>query len=154
MSTERPTPPHPELLRSPSGSFGWLEDRLLHGGWLARLGPEATCVLVLLALAADRHGASFYGRARMAARLGLTRGQVDRALERLLALGLVAHRPWRHGLADGVWQLMPVPEDEHPEPPESRTTRAGEPLSVGAILAQLGITPPREPRDPADSRRR
>jgi len=39
------------------GSFGWLEDRFLSEGWLARLGPEGSSVLLLLALAADRKNA-------------------------------------------------------------------------------------------------
>ncbi len=127
----RPTPPRPELVRRPSGSFGWLDTRLLLEEWLARLGPEATSVLVLLALAADRRGASFYGRERMAVALGLSRQEVDRALGRLLELSLVAQRPWRDGLPDGVWQLLPLPA--------SRLQRGGGALSVGEILAHMGI---------------
>jgi hypothetical protein len=154
VSHDRPAPPRPDLLRTPSGSFGWLEDRLLHEGWLARLGAEGTSVLTLLALAADRHGASFYGRDKMAARLGLTRADIDHGLERLLALGLVAHRPWRAGLADGVWQLLPVPDEDTPPATPSPPTRARGPMSVGTILAQLGITPPEPCADPARSPRR
>ena len=45
----------------------------------------------------------------MAERLGLSGGQIDDGLRRLLALELVAFRPWRDGAADGVWQLLPVP---------------------------------------------
>lgn len=108
----RPTPPRPDLARRPSGAFGWLDARLLHEEWCARLGPAGTCVLVLLALAADDHGASFYGRERMSRALGLPRDEVDRGLARLLELGLVAHRPWRPGFADGVWQLLPLPPCE------------------------------------------
>jgi hypothetical protein len=106
---KRVTPPRPDLIRRPDGRFGWLEDRLLRDGWLQRLGPEALAVLVLLALAADRNGCSFFGRQRMADALGLRRHNVDAALARLLQLRLVAHRPWRTGDADGVWQLLPLP---------------------------------------------
>jgi len=127
----RPRPPRPELVRRPSGLFGWLDARLLWEDWLARLGPDATAALVLLALAADRRGASFYGRERMAVALGLTRSRVDRALARLLELDLVAHRPWREGLPDGVWQLLPLPA--------SGAGRGGGPVSVAQVLAQLGI---------------
>ena len=88
-----PNPPRPDLVRKPSGSFGWLEDRLLREGWLARLGAEGTAVLVLLALAADRHGASFYGRERMAAALSMDRQDVHRALSRLVELSLVRASP-------------------------------------------------------------
>jgi hypothetical protein len=68
----RPRPPRPDLVRQPAGAFGWLDAHLLHEGWLARLGVDATAVLLLLALAADRHGASYFGRRRMADALGLS----------------------------------------------------------------------------------
>ena len=126
-----PRPPRPDLIRRPAGAFGWLDAQLLHDGWLGRLGADAIATLVLLALAADRSGASFYGRERMAVALGLSRQEVDRALDRLLGLSLVAHRPWRDGLPDGVWQLLPLPA--------SRSQRGGGALSVGEILSQLGI---------------
>lgn len=128
----RPRPPRPELIRRPTGAFGWLDAGLLHDGWLGRLGPEATATLVHLALAADRHGASFYGRERMTVTLGLSRQELDRALDRLLEISLVAHRPWREGLPDGVWQLLPLPA--------SRSGRGGCAMSVGEILTQLGIS--------------
>jgi len=127
----RPQPPRPELVRRPTGAFGWLDARLLHEDWLGRLGPEAVAVLTLFALAADRHGASFYGRERIGQALALSRSRVDQALTRLLQLELVALRPWRAGLPDGVWQLLPLPA--------SRVARGGGPVSIAAILAQLGL---------------
>jgi hypothetical protein len=131
-SREPPAPPRPELARTPREPFGWLEARLLHDGSLARLGPDATAVLTLLALAADRRGASFYSRARMAERLGLARPALDAALTRLLANGLVAHRPWRDAHLDGVWQLLP------PRLPNT-SPRRGQPLPLHALLTCLGI---------------
>ena len=135
-----PPPPRPELVRDPVGSFGWLEDRLLHDGHLASLGAEGVAVMTLLALAADRKGASFYGRARMAERLGLSSGQIDEGLRRLLALELVAFRPWRDGAADGVWQLLPVPTSITPRLRRSNAT-AAEATSVGEEIARLGLSP-------------
>lgn len=131
MSRPRPSPPRPDILRRPSGPFGWLEARLLQDGWLARLGPDATAVLVLLALAADGHGASFYGRDRMAALIGIDRRAVDAALDRLLRLGLVAHRPWREGHPDGVWQILPL------APAPGRPVSA--PVSIQDVLSRLGL---------------
>lgn len=127
----RPLPPRPDLVRRPLGGFGWLEQRLLFDGWLRDLGPKATSVLVLLVLAADRHGASFFGRVRMATLLGITCDDVDLALARLTELGLVDHRPWHAGVADGVWQLLPVPIRNH--------ARASAPVSVADILARMGL---------------
>ena len=129
-----PIPPHPDIVRRPDGRFGWLEDRLLHDGWLRDVGPDAVAVLVLLALAADRHGASFFSRDRMAKDLGIDRARVDDALGRLLGEQLVALRPWRHGGHDGVWQLLPVPV-------LAQSSRTGNSLSAAQILRQLGFQP-------------
>ena len=127
-------PPRPDQIRKPEGRFGWLDDRLLQEGWLSRVGPEGAAVLVLLALAADRQGASFYGRERMTSVLGMSRCDLDSALARLQELGLVALRPWRAGLADGVWQLLPLPRSE-------RDRRSGgEPMSIRAVLESLGLS--------------
>ena len=136
MKRSPPTPPHPGCLRTPQGHFGWLEDRLLHERWLAELGPDAVAVLVLLALAADRHGASFFSRARMTHALGLDTARLDRALARLLELRFVAHRPWRPGLRDGVWQLLPLPRPLHAV--TQHTDKRG-PLSIAQILGMLGF---------------
>ena len=110
-------PPHPEIERRPAGGFGWLDARLLREGWLTELGPDAAAVLVLLAIAADRHGASYYSRARMAVALGCARDQIDAALEGLLAARLVALRPWRR---DGYYVACPMAECS-----SSRCTRIG-----------------------------
>lgn len=116
-----PLPPRPELVRRAPRGFGWLDDRLLQEGWLSRLGAEPTAVLVLLALAADRRGVSFYRRDMMAMALSMSRVDLDRSLRRLLDLGLVDHRPWLPGHLDGVWQLLPVPPPPwKPRDPTSR----------------------------------
>lgn len=132
-SRPRPTPPRPDLVRRPTGPFGWLDARLLSERWLERIGSDGTAVLVLLALAADGHGSSFYGRSRMGLSLGLSREALDRALARLLELGLVAHRPWRAGNADGVWQLLPLAA----RTPEEK--RGGDAVSIASVLARLGL---------------
>lgn len=127
-----PAPPRPDLLRRPRGAFGWLDAELLHGGWLAELGPNASAVLVLLALAADQHGASFYSRDRMASVLGLDRREIDEALTRLVESGLVAHRPWAAGRLDGVWQLLPLPARQD-------CRRADRAMSVAEVLRTMGF---------------
>ena len=134
-SRPRPAPPRPGLVRRPTGPFGWLDARLLSEGSLERVGPEGAAVLVLLALAADGQGSSYYGRGRMALALGLSRGALDVALARLLELGLVAHRPWRAGSADGVWQLLPL------APRAAEERRGGEAIAIDAVLARLGLKP-------------
>jgi len=136
-----PTPPRPDLVRRPMAPFGWLEAHLLHDHWLARLQPDATAVLLLLALAGDRRGASFYSRATMASRLGIDLHRIDRALDRLLEFGLVALRPWRHGQRDGVWQILPVARLSQ--------ARTGACMSVADLIRSLGIVPMSSSTDPA-----
>ncbi len=114
MKRDPPIPPQPGLERRPCRSFGWLDDRLLMEGWLERLGPHGTSVLVLLALAADRHGASYWSREKMSRALSTPRADVDWALQRLLELKLADHRPWTPHHQDGVWQLLPVPRPSWP----------------------------------------
>ena len=138
MDRERPVPPFPEIVRRPGGrGFGWLDARILHDGWLARLGADAIAVITFLSLAADARGASFYGRERMAATLGIERSSLDRALHRLLEIGLIAHRPWRAGHRDGVWQVLPLPA-------ASRRTQPAGPTSLRDLVAELGFTPPQQ----------
>lgn len=130
---QSPTPPRPEFVRAPKGPFGWLDAHLLHEHWLARLGTDATAVLLLLALAADRRGASFFSRARMATALDLDGPRVDAALERLLRWKLVALRPWRSGRRDGVWQLLPVESQRAP--------RSNRTMNAAQVLERLGLGP-------------
>jgi len=103
----------------------------MHEGWLGKLGATGTAVLTLLALAADEQGMSYYGRDRMARALGMTQGQIDEGLERLLAQELVVHRPWQPGRRDGVWQLLPIPK------PASPARRDEGPTEIGALIARL-----------------
>jgi hypothetical protein len=130
-----PVPPRPDLERRPSGAFGWLDAELLRDGWLAELGPHATAVLVLLALAADRRGASFFGRDRMAQALAMSRYEIDGALQRLRDAGLVDHRPWRSGSGDGVWQILPISVRR----PAQRSAQV---LSAADVLRSLGFQAP------------
>ena len=128
---KKPDPPYPELARKPPRSFGWIDDRLRREDWLSRMGPHATSVYVLLVMAADRTGSSYYGRELMARSTGLTRHEIDSALERLLSLALVAHKPWRPGHVDGVWQLLPISK------PHDRD-RSG-PMNLGEAIAKLTV---------------
>jgi DNA-binding transcriptional ArsR family regulator len=129
-----PQPPRPDVERKPIGAFGWLQAELLHDGWLAEVGPNATAVIVLLALAADQRGASFFSRSRMATALGMSMQEVDSALQRLRDAGLVDLRPWRPGGRDGVWQLLPPPPRRQPQ-------RDQQALSAADVLRNLGFRP-------------
>ncbi|MFO1053959.1 MAG: hypothetical protein U1F36_17215 [Planctomycetota bacterium] len=87
---------------------------------------------MLLALAADRRSASFFSRERTAIAIGISRHELDVALQCLLDSGLVDHRPWRIGARDGVWQLLQPPPRRKPE-------RALRKLSAADVLRNLGF---------------
>ena len=128
-----PTPPRPDLIRKPQAPFGWIEAHLLHDRWLAQLKPDAIAVLLLLALAADRRGASFFSRGRMADALGIDVGRVDCALDRLLEMDFVALQPWRSEARDGVWQLLPIEQQ--------RVTQRSGSMHIAELLRSLGFDP-------------
>lgn len=132
------------MIRKPTGPFGWLDASLLHEEHLSRIGPDATAVLAFLAIAADRHGASFYRRDRMALSLGLTRSRLDDALQILLHFGFVVHRPWSRENQDGVWQLLPIKRQKPP-------SRGGDPTQIRDIFKQLAGKEPPDCQDPRES---
>ncbi len=94
--------------------------------------PALSSVLVLLSLAANTQGASWYVRERMAALLGMSREKVDRALDKLLMKKLVAFHPWKRDPLNGVWQLLPLPSSP------GRKTYV---LPIQEILRSLGLQP-------------
>jgi len=136
---KKPPPPRPDAIREAQAGFGWLDARLLRDRWLPDLGVDAVAVLAFLALAADRCGVSFYARDRMAVDLGIDVPRLDKALDLLREVGLLAHRPWRRDRRDGVWQLLDVPRSQvHDRKPGQAT--------VGDVLLDLGFKPPGENR--------
>jgi hypothetical protein len=102
--------PRPDRVRTLEGTaFGWLDARLWTERWLEGMTAEDVAIYVFLALVADRHGVSWWRRDRMARSLGLYVDDVDRALARLIALDLVAYRPFGPHAADGFHQLLGIP---------------------------------------------
>lgn len=102
--------PWPDRVRTLRGTpFGWLDARLLRGGWLRVLPLEALAAYVFLCLAADREGVSYYRRARIGEELGLDDQQVYRALASLRELELVAYAPFHAGAPDGYHQVLALP---------------------------------------------
>jgi hypothetical protein len=101
--------PRPDRLRRISGSFGWVDHRLLRDGHLARLGPVEAALYLFLVLAADRQGISYYRLESIGQRLGrLSWHDVRQARERLVARGLIAFAPHSEHDPNGVYQVLPL----------------------------------------------
>lgn len=102
-------PPRPDKVRTISGSFGWVDHRLLRDGHLARLRPIEAALYMFLVLAADRQGISYYRLESIGSRLGrLSWHDIREARERLVALGLIAFAPHSAHEANGVYQVLPL----------------------------------------------
>lgn len=102
--------PDPERLRDiRRAHFGWIDARIQRDGWLERLPVEAWAVYAFLCLAADPQGVSFYRRDRISLVLGIDDVLLQRALGRLVELGLVGYRPFDDKASDGFHQVLAVP---------------------------------------------
>lgn len=78
-------PPRPV----PSG-FGWIDHRFLRDGHICRVSREAIALYLLLVLAADSNGISFYGDRLIRHLLGFSQPDFENARGELVSAGLVA----------------------------------------------------------------
>jgi len=100
--------PQPDNVRKIEGSFAWIDHRLLRNGYLAALTHEEQALYLFLALAADRHGVSFYRKEKICDLLGLDFGPFEVARDRLLDLKLIAFEPYSAAAPNGHYQVLPV----------------------------------------------
>ena len=91
------------LRRIPNG-FGWVDHRLLRNGRLRLCTPDALALYLLLVLAADGEGLSFYGDRLLCGLLGLSMERLADARENLLRADLVAFEA-------PLYQLLEMPEE-------------------------------------------
>lgn len=105
--------PQPDHVRRIRGSFAWLDHRLLREGRLERLTLEDLGVYVFLVLAADRDGVSYYNHEKICRALGLEWEEFREARDRLVERDLIAFEPFRLESANGIYQVLPLPEKPH-----------------------------------------
>lgn len=130
----------PDRVRTVERPFGWVPCRMLTNGTIASMSPDERQLYLLLALAADRQGVSFYGDKRITRIWGCTSQELELARHALMARELVAY--------DGAtYQLLPLPYDGHATPIVSRDR------SANTDLARLPIssTDPRTDRASPES---
>ena len=65
-------------------------------------------VYLFLALAADRHGVSFYRKEKICDFVGLDWTEFEVARRRLVELSLIAFQPYRASNPNGYYQVLPV----------------------------------------------
>lgn len=94
--------PAPCRLRRVPNGFGWADHRLLRDGHLRLCTPDAMALYLLLVLASDAEGVSFYGDRLACGVLGLSMERLRLARENLVSANLVAFDP-------PIYQVLEIP---------------------------------------------
>lgn len=97
----------PRRVRRPSRGFGWIDHRVLSGGYLHRLDCSQVATYFTLCLVADRHGISFYRPESLARIIHRPAADVTTALDELATRGLIV----RDGRSVQVLDLDDIAKD-------------------------------------------
>ena len=100
--------PQPQRVRRIEKSFAWIDHRLLRNGFLEVMSHQDQALYLFLALAADRHGVSFYRKEKICNISGLDWGQFEVARDRLIDLKLIAFESYSAMSPNGHYQVLPV----------------------------------------------
>ena len=116
-------------------SFAFLPHRFLREGFFASLAPDQLRLYLLLVLAADRHGLSFYHYDSICSLLEIPLEGYLRARNALIAQDLIAF--------DGTrFQVLSLPARPHLEPARSLTTddqfEADDPATIRRTVRKIG----------------
>jgi len=90
-------------VRDVAPGFGWADHRLLRDGHLRACSSQALALYLLLILAADGQGLSYYGDRLVRHLLGLSGDQLENARDCLVRNGLVAYEA-------PFYQVLAVPQ--------------------------------------------
>jgi hypothetical protein len=139
MSKPKYRVPQPQRLRRITTSFAWIDHRLVRDGYLAVMTHQDQSLYLFLALAADRHGVSFYRKEKICDLLGLDFGAFEVARDRLVNLGLLAFAPYSALSVNGFYQLLPI---DQPAPDPLTLTPAITPAIASPPAAPSASAPP------------
>lgn len=79
-----------ERIRRIGGGFAFIPHRFLTGGFMSALGPDELLLYLLLVLAADRYGLSFYGYDKICSLLEMDLERYIDARDGLIGQDLIA----------------------------------------------------------------
>lgn len=133
-TTIQRSPILPQRVRSIGGqSFAFLPHRFLREGFFASLTPDALRLYLLLVLAADRYGLSFYHYDTICSLLELPLETYLRARDALIDQDLIAF----DGTRFQVLSLPDKPRFDHPAPLASAADLADrDPATIRSIIRQ------------------
>jgi hypothetical protein len=118
-------------VRKIEGSFAWIDHRLLRSGFLQVMDHPDHALYLFLALAADRHGVSFYRKEEACDILGMDFRQFDVARDRLIDMGLIAYESYSALSPNGYFQVLPV-DGQPPDFTAQTLAKAGQKIDLVA----------------------
>jgi hypothetical protein len=125
---------NPNRMRRISGSFSWIDHRLLSHGFIAQMAPEEMLLYFFLVLVGDKNGISFYSYDKICALLKMDVDRFIGARNRLCDRSLIA-------VKDGVFQVLSLPQPvalKPKIPPTLNRWEASEIQSLKQIFQRLG----------------
>jgi hypothetical protein len=117
----KPHIPQPQNMRRISGSFAWIDHRLLRHGYLQAMTHQEMALYLFLVMVADRHGVSFYRKEKICELVTLDFEQFEVARDRLISQDLIAFEPYSAFTPNGYYQVLAVSETSHPVQPAEMT---------------------------------
>lgn len=131
------TPINGERIRKITGSFSWLDHRLMTHGFLDTMQPYEMLLYFFLVLVGDRNGLSFYSYDKICTLLKMDLDIFIKSRDGLVAQSLIAYQ-------DGRFQVLQLPaKPVGRSPPERRSPwpRSHHPQALGEILQQVFSQP-------------
>jgi hypothetical protein len=117
----KPHIPQPQDVRRITGSFAWIDHRLLRNGHLQAMTHQEIALYLFLVLVADRHGVSFYRKEKICELVALDFEQFEVARDRLISQDLIAFEPYSAFTPNGYYQVLAVNETSLPVRPAEMT---------------------------------
>jgi hypothetical protein len=117
----KPHIPQPQDVRRITGSFAWIDHRLLRNGHLQAMTHQEIALYLFLVLVADRYGVSFYRKEKICELVALDFEQFEVARDRLISQDLIAFEPYSAFTPNGYYQVLAVNETSLPVRPAEMT---------------------------------
>jgi len=125
-------PINPNCIRRISGSFSWIDHRLLSDGFLSAMAAEEILLYFFLTLVGDKNGVSFYGYDKICQFLKMDVDRFVWARDQLIDKSLIA-------CENGRFQVLQLPKKvNRPNIVQPRIPRIQQTKSLAEIFKQLG----------------
>ena len=124
------TPIDSTRIRNISGSFSWIDHRLLSGGFLNAMTSDEILLYFFLLLVGDRNGVSFYSYDKICQLLKIDVDRFIAARNQLAQKSLIA-------TDNGRYQVLQLPQHCKQSKPVVQRSYQGEILSLKQIFQQI-----------------